>query len=93
MMATKEQFAFSLRQKVELLTADELAVMMDVSEHTVESWRKEGTGPAYTRLGRRIYYPLQGIKDWIEANKNRPKFDDKENQDDRNPAPDSRNGQ
>jgi predicted DNA-binding transcriptional regulator AlpA len=77
-MATKEQFAFSLRQKVELLTADELAVMMDVSEHTVEAWRKEGTGPAYTRLGRRVYYPLQSVKEWIDANKNRPKFDEKD---------------
>jgi excisionase family DNA binding protein len=72
-MATKEQFAYALRQQLGLYTPEELAVMLNVSDHTVLEWRKFNTGPAFTRLGKRVYYRKRDIEEWIEKNVLRPK--------------------
>ena len=31
------------------------------SVKTLEAWRREGKGPAFLRIGRKIKYPLSGI--------------------------------
>ncbi len=30
--------------------------------------RSDGTGPAYFKIGRKIYYPFDKVKEWEEKN-------------------------
>jgi predicted DNA-binding transcriptional regulator AlpA len=77
-MIPEDEIAHSLRQKLGIVTPYELALMLDVSHHTIDSWRKKGQGPSYCRLGRNIYYRLDDIQEWINHNHMRPKFDEED---------------
>jgi predicted DNA-binding transcriptional regulator AlpA len=79
-MIPEDEIAHSLRQKLDIVTPHELALMLDVSHHTIDSWRKKGDGPSYCRLGRNIYYRLQDVSAWIDKNHMRPKFDETDQQ-------------
>jgi hypothetical protein len=35
------------------------------NSRTLKRWRDLGTGPAFIRLGRAIFYRRQAIRDWI----------------------------
>lgn len=43
------------------LLESELARRWRVSRRTLQRWRREGLGPDYLRLGRRIVYPVDAI--------------------------------
>jgi predicted DNA-binding transcriptional regulator AlpA len=75
-MIPEDEIGLTLRQKLEIVTPKELALMLDVSHHTIDSWRKKGDGPSYCRLGRNVYYRLQDVQGWIDENHMRPKFDE-----------------
>jgi hypothetical protein len=55
-----------LRRDFGLLTPDELAAMLDVSKHTIHSWRMKNYGPVFTYLGRRTYYRKVDVHAWID---------------------------
>lgn len=57
-----------LRSKIGLLTPSDVASMLDVTTHTLAMWRYEKKGPRFVKLGRNIFYRLEDVKDWIEAN-------------------------
>jgi hypothetical protein len=40
--------------------------MLEVSEFTINQWRASDNGPAYTKLGRRVYYRKQDVMSWID---------------------------
>ena len=44
------------------LTQVELAKRWRMGERTLETWREEGTGPCYLKIGGRILYKLQDIE-------------------------------
>ncbi|HMQ94294.1 MAG TPA: helix-turn-helix domain-containing protein [Amaricoccus sp.] len=44
------------------LVEDELAQRWRLSTRTLQRWRRDSTGPAYLRLGRRIVYRLSDIE-------------------------------
>lgn len=52
---------------------DRLWSVQDVSEYlgvtvwTVYSWRSAGTGPPGRRLGRRLRYRPQDVRDWVAS--------------------------
>lgn len=70
------KLAAALRAKADLLTAQEFAAMLDVSMHTIESWRKKGRGPRFVRLERQVYYRNADIKEWIASNVEHPNGSD-----------------
>ena len=72
------QFAFSARRHFKLWTPEELAIMLRVEPNTVVAWRRDNTGPKYTRLGRGIFYRDADIETWINENIGRSKFNDGE---------------
>ena len=37
-----------------------------VSPKTLEKWRMEGRGPAYSKLGRRVMYTREGLLEWAQ---------------------------
>jgi predicted DNA-binding transcriptional regulator AlpA len=68
-----EHLARQLRQSLDLITPEELAVTLGVTVSTINQWREQGTGPDYTRLGRRVYYRLEDVRTWRDNNVLRPK--------------------
>jgi hypothetical protein len=67
------ELARRLRDSLGIITPEELAVTLGVTVSTVHGWRDQGTGPDYTRLGKRVYYRLEDVELWTSANVLRPK--------------------
>jgi transposase-like protein len=44
------------------LSAKELAARWGVTPHTLSQWRWNAKGPPYTKIGRKIFYPLAYVK-------------------------------
>lgn len=55
-----------------LLCEVDAADFLKMSERTLQSWRCEGKGPAFVRVGRAIRYRKPDLIDWIAANKVTP---------------------
>jgi predicted DNA-binding transcriptional regulator AlpA len=51
----------------DLLPEDKLAQEIGVSKATLVSWRQKQIGPAYTKLGKRVFYQRAAIQQWIGA--------------------------
>lgn len=52
----------------DLLTEDDVAILFDVKKHTLYTWRAEGRGPDFVKIGGSIYYRRQAILDWVSQN-------------------------
>lgn len=50
------------------LTEAELLERWPISVATLRRWRAEKKGPAYTKIGRRILYPLEAIEKYEKEN-------------------------
>jgi hypothetical protein len=58
------------------LTREELGAQLGLSPSTLKRWEGSRTGPPCVRLGRRIVYRLEAVRDWLreqEARKQRSK--------------------
>lgn len=53
----------------ELLTIEELAQMLSVTQLTVDRWRRQGSGPAFIQVGRGIRYRVADVEAWLSANR------------------------
>lgn len=49
------------------LDSRQVADRLGVAPYTVREWRRKGVGPAYTKIGGRIYYTPQQIADYIAS--------------------------
>lgn len=51
-----------------LLTPKETAELLRCTEGELASWRREGTGPKYFRLGyRTLRYSVQQVEAWLRT--------------------------
>ena len=57
------------RQKLGLLTPDELSLTLEVSINTLQTWRCEGRGPRYIKLGKQVFYRFAELQDWVNEQK------------------------
>jgi len=57
-----------LRGYVGLITPEELSKALNIAVQTLAGWRSAGTGPAYTKLGKSVFYRLADVQEWIKAN-------------------------
>ena len=48
-----------------LLEEKELAERLQVSLGTLRTWRTDGTGPRFHRIGQMIRYAPPDVKDWL----------------------------
>ena len=48
-----------------LLEQKELAERLHVSLGTLRTWRTEGTGPRFHRIGQMIRYAPSDVKEWL----------------------------
>jgi hypothetical protein len=44
------------------LNQEEVAARWDISERTLEAWRRQRRGPPYLRIGHRVRYRLADIE-------------------------------
>jgi hypothetical protein len=51
----------------DFMDTDELAADLDVTPLTLVRWRLQKTGPAVTRLGRRILYRRSSVQAWLAS--------------------------
>lgn len=60
----------ALGQRSPLLTAIEVTEFLDkrVSIKTLANWRSAGVGPKFKKLGNRVFYPLDGVQEWMAQN-------------------------
>jgi excisionase family DNA binding protein len=50
-----------------LITTNQAANMLCLSEMTLRKWRWEGKGPRFIKLGRKVAYRQEDLYDWIES--------------------------
>jgi excisionase family DNA binding protein len=52
----------------DLLTPDQVAVALGLSQRTLAAWRSARRGgPAYVKCGSRVRYRKQAVAAWLEA--------------------------
>ena len=49
------------------LTPREAATFLGLSFRTLSKYRSQGKGPAYSKLGGRIRYTLEDLRQWAET--------------------------
>ena len=52
-----------------LLGERRVAEMLGCSLRTLQRWRTEGKGPAFTKIGRKVFYELNDLQEWIDRGK------------------------
>lgn len=58
----------SLREKLGLMTQEELALILDVSVDTLREWRRLRQGPDFVKAGKGVMYREVDIHDWLKLN-------------------------
>lgn len=56
-----ELTAYSIRQSIGLISEDITAIVLDVQPSTLQTWRSQGTGPDYLKLGKGVFYTSQAL--------------------------------
>ncbi|MGB7035194.1 MAG: helix-turn-helix domain-containing protein [Xanthobacteraceae bacterium] len=46
-----------------------VAAMLGYSQRQLQRWRKEQKGPPSTKIGRRLFYEINKLQEWIEREK------------------------
>jgi hypothetical protein len=49
-----------------------LAAARGLTERTLRAGRQRGTGPAYVKVGKRVFYSVQAWKDYLRVNERQP---------------------
>lgn len=52
-----------------VLSAKQIASRLGLSVSTLAKMRLYGTGPTYSKLGRRVVYSQDDVSKWIEKNR------------------------
>jgi predicted DNA-binding transcriptional regulator AlpA len=55
------------RRFFNLLTEEELAEMIGVEARTLQTWRSNGEGPKFCKLGRSVFYRTSDLEEWISS--------------------------
>lgn len=51
-----------------LNSARQFAELSGLGESTLSEWRTQHTGPAYVKIGRRVFYPKEAILAYLNEN-------------------------
>jgi hypothetical protein len=54
------------------LSEDRIAEKRRVSKRTLRSERQRGAGPPFVKLGKQVFYPLDGFRGWLKAIERQP---------------------
>ena len=48
-----------------LMTSKEVAEYLRISESLINSYRAEGIGPVYLKMGKLVRYRLEDVEEWM----------------------------
>jgi hypothetical protein len=65
MSTTTQHAPFHERHDDELLTLSEVSEILMTSDNTVRWWRQVGNGPAFFKIGRRLYTTVGELRQFI----------------------------
>jgi hypothetical protein len=51
---------------MDLLKPAEVGIRLRCHKRTLATWRSAGYGPAYVRVGSRIFYPAENLEAFLE---------------------------
>ena len=58
---------------MDLLTTEQAATTLGLSERTLEAWRSRGEGPPFLRVGpRRVAYSRNDLDSWLRIRRCHP---------------------
>lgn len=60
-----------------ILSVEDLAIALDVTAETLETWRGKGRGPRFAKLGRAVFYRIDDVTAWISDQVVDPAWEDK----------------
>jgi hypothetical protein len=60
------------RQLPGYMPESEMAVIRGVKPRTLRSERQKGSGPPFVKINRKIFYPIDGFREWLKAIERRP---------------------
>jgi predicted DNA-binding transcriptional regulator AlpA len=49
----------------DLTPRTEVAKGLSVCEHTLRNWERGGRGPPPIRIGRRVFYRAEAVREWL----------------------------
>ena len=56
----------------DLVPESEAAPILGLQRATLATWRCQGRGPAFIKIGRRVFYRRRVLLDWIAAQERKP---------------------
>lgn len=59
--------AGDLRDAFNLITQQELAFMLNVTEPTIRVWRHENRGPDFVKFGKQVFYTRDAVERWLQS--------------------------
>jgi len=68
LMLTRRQWSIAVANHPQLLTKNDTANFLGVSERTLDRWHTQRKGPARVNAGRRVLYKLSGLIAWLDSN-------------------------
>ena len=57
----------------DLMKPQELSEILEVKPITLEVWRSHGKGPAWVKLGRKVFYDRHVVEEWIRQQTRDPR--------------------
>ena len=55
--------------QTEFLNAEQTSILLKVRPSTLQRWRSEKRGPAYSKVGKQILYKRQDIDEFFEKSR------------------------
>lgn len=49
----------------ELIAASDAARLLHLKEQTLATWRSDGKGPTFCKIGRAVFYRKTDIQEWL----------------------------
>lgn len=62
-----EKLASCISPQTKYITCRNIEREFGISEKTLEYWRSEGIGPAYTQVGKRVYYERKVFEAFLKS--------------------------
>ncbi|WP_426623969.1 helix-turn-helix domain-containing protein [Leifsonia sp. McL0607] len=50
----------------QIMTGEQVALLLQVSPRTIEEWRQQHAGPPYRRMGKHVRYLRHEVLAWFE---------------------------
>jgi predicted DNA-binding transcriptional regulator AlpA len=60
-----KEFDYEQEPDSRMLREAEVSKILNVSQWTLQDWRRNHTGPPYVKLGKAVRYPLGALRLWV----------------------------